>query len=305
MKAPRQIPIDEVRLDGDCQPRAAIDNELVAEYAETLNAGGKLPAILVYHDGCDYWLADGFHRYHASKREGVVDINAIVEQGDKHAARWAAAAANQTHGKRRSAPDKRRAVAMALAERPTMSDRAIAEHVGVGHPLVADVRRQVEFLPPASRDTTRTGKDQKTYTMPDRSPEREEGKPVEKPKKQPALVDSLGIEIPSPLLPLWARRGEVQDLLTALSRVKTTLSSADEQADKLYHGCNPSQTIAHLERAYAEIAAAKPWCVCPMCQGDGCRLCGGRGLLGEHYYKHAVPEKIRKSQEKLGGKRDE
>jgi ParB-like chromosome segregation protein Spo0J len=303
MKAPLPIPIDEVRLDGDCQPRAAIDNELVAEYAETLNAGGKLPAILVYHDGCDYWLADGFHRYHASKRHGAVEINAIVEQGDKHGARWAAAAANQTHGKRRTNPDKRRAVEMALAERPNLSDRAIAEHVGVTDKTVAAVR--CGNSAPASRETTRTGKDQKTYTMPDRSPERDEGKPSAKPKKQPALVDSLGIEIPSPLLPLWARRGEVQDLLTALIRVKSALTSADEQADKLFHGCNPSQTIAHLERAYAEIAAAKPWCVCPMCQGDGCRLCGGRGLLGEHYYKHAVPEKIRASHEKQGSKRNE
>lgn len=54
----------------------------------------------------------------------------------------------------------RRAVEEALRQKPGESDRAIAAHVGVGHPFVAKIRAQVES---DSTCSTRTGKDGKQY----------------------------------------------------------------------------------------------------------------------------------------------
>jgi hypothetical protein len=299
MPPPRMIPIAKIRIDGDTQPRSAIDEALVADYCTALEFGEEFPAVSVLFDGLVYWLADGFHRYHAYLNHGRTDIPAIVESGDCHAARWAASGANRTHGKRRSHEDKRRAIDMALAERPQFSDRAIAEHVGVSHETVADRRAkmQLEKSPPAknvgqaeapSVGEKRTGLDGKQYPTESRT----------RNEKAKAMKDALGIDIPKALETLWLRREEVQAVLTAISRIKTTLNDAEDEKDKLWHGCNYSHAKAFLERAYAEIAGAKPWAVCPMCQGTGCRLCGSRGLISEHFYKNTVPENIRKANER-------
>ncbi len=81
---------------------------------------------------------------------------------------WLASRANLTHGVRRTNEDKRRAVEMALSSKgASMSDRAVAEHVGVTHPLVSKVRGEVETV---TTSTERIGRDGKVYPAP---PERE------------------------------------------------------------------------------------------------------------------------------------
>jgi hypothetical protein len=62
------LSLDAIRLDGGTQPRAGLDDALVQEYAEAPREGAAFPAVTVYYDGEAYWLADGFHRYHAASR---------------------------------------------------------------------------------------------------------------------------------------------------------------------------------------------------------------------------------------------
>ena len=42
------------------------------------------------------------------------------------------------------------------------------------------------------------------------------------------VLDGTGWPIPTQLIPLWQRTGEVQELLTVLSRIKGALRSAQE-----------------------------------------------------------------------------
>ena len=58
----KKLNLDAIRLDGETQARVALDSTQVAEYAEAMRDGDKFPPIVVFHDGSDYWLADGFHR---------------------------------------------------------------------------------------------------------------------------------------------------------------------------------------------------------------------------------------------------
>jgi hypothetical protein len=44
-------------------------------------AGAVFPAIVVFFDGAEYWLADGFHRVIAAKALGLAEISA--DMGDK------------------------------------------------------------------------------------------------------------------------------------------------------------------------------------------------------------------------------
>jgi hypothetical protein len=107
------------------------------------------------------------------------------------------------------------------------------------------------------------------------------------------LVDSLGRHVPEDLAPLWHRRQEVQDVLTQLSRMRTMLRHAQESQDPLWVEANFSSVLAHLDQAYSAVDATKPYVVCPMCQGIGCRACKERGLLGKFRYDTVIPRELK------------
>jgi uncharacterized ParB-like nuclease family protein len=126
--------------------------------------------------------------------------------------------------------------------------------------------------------------------------------PVRRPTPPPVRrnptngpVDGRGREIPPDLLEIWNRRGEARDLAGMVSRVRVALRDAQDGKDPLWSEINFGSALAHLDMAYKEIAAAEPWCVCPMCQGIGCEACRGRGLMGKFRYDNVVPENIRKA----------
>jgi len=132
--------LSDIRIDGGTQSRVSINEQTVADYAEAMMEGAKLPAVVVFCDGVDHWLADGWHRYMATKRIGALEIDADVRGGTHADALLHSYGANQTHGLRRTNEDKRKAVAGVLELMPDWSDRAIAGHVGVSAPFVAAVR---------------------------------------------------------------------------------------------------------------------------------------------------------------------
>ena len=56
------LTLASVRTDGGTQARAMLCEETVAEYAAALDGGVSMPRVVVFYDGTDHWLADGFHR---------------------------------------------------------------------------------------------------------------------------------------------------------------------------------------------------------------------------------------------------
>jgi len=177
------LDMSALRVDGDTQPRAAIDPGVVAEYAEALEAGAEFPPVEVVCDGATYWLVDGFHRFYAHRRHKRTQIRAVVTTGELKDARWKSLGANKTHGLRRTNADKAKAVQKALKLHPELSDRAIAEHVGVSNDMVrryrAAMERQVSEYDTSnhSRPTTRVGRDGKRYPAKPTARRRTRGKP--------------------------------------------------------------------------------------------------------------------------------
>jgi hypothetical protein len=116
--------------------------------------------------------------------------------------------------------------------------------------------------------------------------------PATMPPPPPSQVlDATGWPIPTQLIPLWQRADEVQEMLTAISRVKGGLRAAQENRDKLYAEVNFSSALSQLDQAWTDIKTAKPFAVCPTCQGqlpDKCTLCRGRGLISEHRWNTCV-----------------
>lgn len=162
-----RLPIAMISQDGGTQPRAVLDSGVIAEYAEAMKNGASFPSIIVFHDGSQYWLADGFHRVRAAEMAGLSEIEADVHQGTIADAQWHSYGVNQLHGLRRTNEDKQRAVRAAL-EHPKsagLSDRQIAKHVGVGHSTVSEWRDrlsvqsgQMQPARTAERTAERNGK---------------------------------------------------------------------------------------------------------------------------------------------------
>lgn len=136
------LEIKKIRMDGGTQPRAYINESIVAEYAEEVRNGAVFPDVIVFFDGSDYWLADGFHRVRAYKEAGKKEIGADIKQGTRRDAVLFAVGANASHGVRRTNEDKRRAVMTLLsdAEWGKWSDREIARRCAVSDRFVNSLR---------------------------------------------------------------------------------------------------------------------------------------------------------------------
>ncbi len=158
------VPIRSIRADGGTQVRASLDVDYIEELKLVVLDDHDLPAIDVWYDGTAYWISDGFHRYEAYLRADRETIPCVVHAGTQVDAQWASYAANQYHGLRRSNADKERAVQAALVH-PNgvcMSDRAIAQHVGVSSPMVAKYRKAPAATVKDLQSPVRTGRDGRT-----------------------------------------------------------------------------------------------------------------------------------------------
>ncbi len=86
-------------------------------YSEDMAAGAVFPAIVLFFDGAEYWLADGFHRREAAEAAGLEAIACDVREGGLRDTILFSVRANAAHGLRRTNADKRRAVTILLRRR--------------------------------------------------------------------------------------------------------------------------------------------------------------------------------------------
>lgn len=233
-----------IRVDGGTQPRTSLDEHVVADYAESIKAGAEFPAVDVFHDGADFWLADGFHRYFAYKKSGQESIPAAVHEGTKRDAVLFSVAANASHGLRRSNEDKRKAVATLLQdpEWAQWSDRKIASVCLVGHQLVASVRSSLDENP--VRERVYTTKHGTTATM-DTSGQTAKGKGGKKDGgKKNKKVE------PEP-----APRDELEDAVQTLTEANRELTSEVETLKAASNG-DAEKTIREL-KAYIKVVESQ------------------------------------------------
>ncbi|WP_421413199.1 ParB N-terminal domain-containing protein [Agrobacterium tumefaciens] len=150
------IALASISIDGGTQSRASVDQGVVADYADAMRNGAIFPPIVLFHDGKSYWLADGFHRYHALNATGAQRVIADVRQGTRRDAILFSVGANASHGLRRTNEDKRRAVLTLLqdAEWSTWSDNEISKRVGVSATTVGTVRKSLSNLDSENRTYT-------------------------------------------------------------------------------------------------------------------------------------------------------
>lgn len=161
----KTINIKTIRIDGGTQSRVEINNEIVTEYAEAIKTGSEFPAVVVFNDGVDNWLADGFHRFHAHNQAGKTSIAVDVRPGTVRDAKLFSFGANGRHGQRPTNADKRKSVSEMLAdsEWATWSQHKIADTCGVSVSFVSKMVHEAasihgEQIKPAIRTVERNGK---------------------------------------------------------------------------------------------------------------------------------------------------
>jgi N6-adenosine-specific RNA methylase IME4 len=137
-----QLKIADIRTDGATQSRAELDQSKITEYAQLMLEGAVFPSATIFYDGTYYWLADGFHRYHASKQIDRDVINVDVRQGTRRDAVLYAMEANTRHGIPLPLADRKRCARTLLEDEEwsKWSDREIARRCGIDGKTVAAMR---------------------------------------------------------------------------------------------------------------------------------------------------------------------
>ena len=160
MQDTKTIELKKIRLDGDTQPRKQIHEDHVANLTEVLLNGGKMKENpVVFFDGKEYWLANGFHRYHAHKRAGYTEMACEVINGTRREAWIYSRGANHDHGLPRTSEEIRTNVVSCFndVELCGLSDAKIAEICKCSPMTVGRVRKSMELDRP-TKVMTKNGK---------------------------------------------------------------------------------------------------------------------------------------------------
>lgn len=311
-----QISITDITIDSAVQPRVRMDQITIDEYSARMRDGDTFPALIVYREeGADrYILADGFHRYYAARQAGYESVEVEERVGGQAAAVWHACSANKAHGLRRTNDDKRRATMLAAQSEAslTMSNRAIADYVGVSEGLVRSVRDSLGESPTevVGRDgVVRNVERQRASVIHSTDTSSDEVAPDPTPEPGP-VFDRYGTVIPEQIQPTWERairevREHKQALVSVRSRVAESFDESGSSGGVTYATCNDpvyaglpyvpfkvdiNNAVRALERA------CKPESVCPYCRGgrsrSNCEPCLGRGWMSSTQLT-TVPEELR------------
>lgn len=206
----KELELKLIRLDGGTQVRASIKEEAVMRYATDLEGGAVFPPLRVFYDGTDYWLSDGFHRYHAALRIGIQSFLCEVDTGTPRDALFYGSTANNLHGQPMDNADKRKITMIFVEdfEWGEWSNAEIARQLHVSAPFVAKMRG--ESAPAVRKYITPKGN-----VAEKRKPEKKD-KPA-KPAKEAPLV-----EAPKPAdPPAVDHRQEMVDELIAQNETLT------------------------------------------------------------------------------------
>jgi len=203
-KVLKVLNIDDICIDAGTQVREAIDEEVVKDYSEKMAEGAKFPCIETVFDGAKNYLTDGFHRYHANRRNGNKTIEALVVTGTVRDARLAARSSNGNHGLRLNNAEKRKSVVFMLEdlEYSDWSDIVIAKHCNVSRSYVNMVRKELEA--PKKKTSPKVNN---------------EPSPKDEPDKEPAKTDTVSVLPPD--MPADNRAQEALEMLSAENETLT------------------------------------------------------------------------------------
>jgi DNA-binding transcriptional regulator YhcF (GntR family) len=191
------LKLTEIRTDGGTQARVSLNQDTVNEYAQQMQDGAIFPPVVVFSDGSDNWLADGFHRYFALRQNGGLEIEVEMHKGTVDDATLYAFGATARRGMTFTKEDYKNIVTR-MMQHPvwsTWSTRKIAEHLGCSAMTISRVKSSLEEAP-KTVSYTRNGKD-KTMDISSigkapRAPKKQDpAPPIEDLNHSEELIDTI------------------------------------------------------------------------------------------------------------------
>lgn len=237
------IRLSEIIAAEEAQPRVTMDFGMVEEFADDMLRGDAFPPIDVFFDGETYWLADGFHRYHACLGCQMPEVTCRVHQGDLEDAIWFSLQANRANGVRRAPQDVRNAVRRAIQHRngADETDRFIASYVGTSHQTVMRERQLVVATGPVDQSPSRVDKNGVERVLPQPREPKPEVSQATAPERDPDQIDIEdypGVKQPQPHAALYDRtndwiHSELKAAVTALRKLPDPKTTVDRYPHSL------------------------------------------------------------------------
>lgn len=204
-----------IRIDGGTQARLKLNQDAVKDYAEHMREGAVFPPLVVYYDGSEYWLVDGFHRFFALRANGTESTECDVRNGTLREAILFSKGVNG--GNKRGLPttpdDNRMSIIWMLndEEYKTWPNTDIAKHIGVSSMTVGRIKSSIETKSDAQPVKTVTDKDGKTRSV-------DTSKLTGRPK-----VTKPDVTTEDPLAELKQQNAELIEVVNSLSDENTVL----------------------------------------------------------------------------------
>ncbi len=284
-----------IRTDGGTQQRP-IDDDILKRYMGLMKDGFEFPPVSVILDGKDYWLWDGFHRYHALRKLGKTSINASVEKGERREAIWFSFQANQKHGFPRQPGTVKEMLLKKIFPDPEwgkLTDNAIAQWVGVTRRYVSKIRKQQSTKREQSSHS-RQGQSRSAYQArkPDSGPKKSSGKEISKPDNVKELLDTVGEIVPKHLVKIFSRANEIKVFIHQLNKMLHTVREEQANNDPLYAYVKLNALEVEAGNVKRNLKFGLPYAVCRYCGGDGknCRACDQLGWVNEMRYRTTAKE---------------
>jgi hypothetical protein len=306
------IPLEQIPTDAQTrvQVRAGVVRDYAAAMLQQIAEGGlRFPAVVLFTDGHSYWLADGIHRAAAARKAGLTEFPAEVRPGTARDALLLGIAANCAHGLPRSSADKRKAVALLLAdpEWSQWSDREIGRRCQVDHVSVSRLRRSASGEIHQMKKERKVRRQGVVYEM--TVPPTSAGEATTAVPRTVLPRDALGLGVPEAKANLFAALGDFEAANHLFDRLTQLLDRiAQGPAGELYRqelirtGSSSSSSQVGFEcpalrRARGKLAAAQPYCsYCPNCHAApsprlqaACKKCGGRGWTTRAAFESCLP----------------
>jgi hypothetical protein len=296
--ASTMVPLARIPTDVGAQTRVRVRASVVRDYAAAMKQQRadedlRFPPVVLFTDGQNHWLGDGFHRVLAAARAGLTEIAADVRQGTQRDAVLFGISANSAHGLPRSNADKRKAVTLMLgdAEWSQWSDRKIAGHCQVGNAFVSRLRREsasVSGTQMRGRKVERSGTVYEMKVAPRDRPDAVTSPEILQPA---AVTDPLGIPLPESRALVFTAHGDFREAQSLFERLSCILDKiAQGPAGELYRQdmirtADAGLVCAAVRMGRNKLLAAEPYCCyCPNCHPTHpirpyptCQKCGGRG----------------------------
>lgn len=263
-------------LDYGFQTRLAMNEEVVKEYAEAIQAGAVFPPITVVGN----MLVDGYHRIEAMKSLGIEEAEAIVTEGDRALALSAALKVNANHGLRRTNADKRHALEIAWENREMLFEK--------GEPSVRELAQMCAVSVFMAHEFINYNKVLENNTPAGAAEEVPSDSLPTTHYPLTTKTDRFGMPIPDELRDVFAAKMP-REHLRLIRKIKAEMQAAYKANDKTYAALT-QQSLVDMQNLASYLSLHAAYCVCRACRGSGCGRCKRRGYMNVMEYRQLPKE---------------